>query len=320
MSVFVGLLSTSLILSASQRAPTMSTVSMSAATGLDERYAEITAAQAVQQANYGEWIASGAVDTAGLVAQAAAVGCTLDVAGGQLAYAADFTPVPLCFDFLYCRHGKTTGNTEPRVFQGYVDEPSNALNEVGLAQAEEAADKLDALGVSPDLVVLSPLSRATDTGLAWVKRHEELRARTETWEEAAEMRFGSWDNAMVKDLEKESIGHLFYLTQNTVVSAPAPYVRPSDGTSFEAESFVSMMTRMRAMLDRLNQKMGPLASERKAAGGPAPLVLMYGHSMAGAALSVLTGNGKVVDGQTYLGFDGKYIMPNATPVYLHKGK
>ena len=42
--------------------------------------------------------------------------------------------------------------------------------------------------------------------------------------------------------------------------------------------------------------------------------------MAGAALGVLTGNGKVVDGQTYLGFDGKYILPNATPVYLHKAK
>ena len=41
--------------------------------------------------------------------------------------------------------------------------------------------------------------------------------------------------------------------------------------------------------------------------------------MAGAAASVLTGNGKVVDGKSYLGFDGKYIMPNATPVYLHQG-
>ena len=38
--------------------------------------------------------------------------------------------------------------------------------------------------------------------------------------------------------------------------------------------------------------------------------------MAGAALSVLTGNGKQVDGKSYLGFDGKYIMPNATPVKL----
>ena len=37
-----------------------------------------------------------------------------------------------------------------------------------------------------------------------------------------------------------------------------------------------------------------------------------------AALGVLTGNGKRVDGEGYLGFDGKYILPNATPVYLHR--
>ena len=32
--------------------------------------------------------------------------------------------------------GKTTGNTEPRVYQGFVDEPQNALNDIGLQQAE----------------------------------------------------------------------------------------------------------------------------------------------------------------------------------------
>ena len=72
-----------------------------------------------------------------------------------------------------------------------------------------------------------------------------------------------------------------------------------------------MAERMRGVLTRLNERMAPLAKQ-----GRRPLVLMYGHSMAGAALSILTGNGKVVDGETYLGFDGKYIMPNATPVYL----
>ena len=163
------------------------------------------------------------------------------------------------------RHGKTTGNTEPRVYQGYCDEPANALNDIGLSQADEAADKvglpnqlhsrerqgsssdergkeestakkkqkqsnqklghscgfltwcptdfpraplniyiiycgstlttgfflsfippgvcfsfltkkLDALGLAPDLVVLSPLARAADTGKTWLKRHPELDA------------------------------------------------------------------------------------------------------------------------------------------------
>jgi len=67
------------------------------------------------------------------------------------------------------------------------------------------------------------------------------------------------------------------------------------------------------MLSKLNERMLPLA----ASSGSPPLVVIYGHSMAGAALAILTGNGKVVDGEKYLGFDGKYIMPNATPVYLY---
>jgi hypothetical protein len=125
------------------------------------------------------------------------------------------------------------------------------------------------------------------------------------------MRFGEWDNAMVKDLDEENMCHLFYLTQNAVVKPAKPYVRPSDGKAFDGENFVEMAARMRGVLERLNEQMAPLAKE-----GSRPLVIMYGHSMAGAALSILTGNGKVVDGESYLGFDGKYIMPNATPVYL----
>ena len=83
------------------------------------------------------------------------------------------------------------------MYQGFVDEPENALNEVGLAQAEEAAERLEALGVAPDLVVLSPLSRASETGMAWVRRHPEAAGRVETWDETAEMRFGAWDNVKV---------------------------------------------------------------------------------------------------------------------------
>jgi len=281
---------------------------------LDERYAAIADSQTLQQVAYEAWVAAN-VDGPALTAKAAALGLTLDIPNGQVAYAPDFEErrLKLCFDFVYCRHGKTTGNTEPRVYQGYVDEPSNALNEIGLAQAQEAADKLDALSLDPDLVVLSPLSRAAETGLAYTRRHPELSERTEYWEDAAEMRFGAWDNVMVKDLANDNICHLFYLTQNAVVKPDAPYVRPSDGTAFEAENFVEMAERMLGVLTKLNERMQPLAT-----GGKRPLAIMYGHSMAGAALSILTGNGKVVNGETYLGFDGKYIMPNATPVYLHK--
>ena len=281
---------------------------------LTETYAAIAAAQPKQDAAYAEWIKSAAVDGEALTAEAAAVGIALDVAGGQIAYAADFEAkrVQPCFDLIYCRHGKTTGNTEPRVYQGYVDEPKNALNDVGLGQAQEAADKLDQLGVTPDLIVLSPLSRAAETGRAWIRRHEELAGKTEIWDDTAEMHFGSWDNVMVKDLADDNICHLFYLAQNAVVKPAEPYVTP-DGKSYAAESFVQVLTRMQAVLGKLNARMAPLAAQ-----GRRPLVVMYGHSMCGAALSILTANGKVVDGKSYLGFDGKYIMPNATPVYLHK--
>ena len=172
---------------------------------LAARYAAIAAALPAQQKNYADWIASGAIDVPALEAKAAALGLTLDVAGGQIAYADDFEVMPLCFDFVYCRHGKTTGNTEPRVYQGYVGEPSNALSEIGLKQAQDAADLFDGLKLDPDLIVFSPLSRASETGLAYVRRHPELEAKVEYWEDAAEMRFGKWDNKMVKDMEDDSI-------------------------------------------------------------------------------------------------------------------
>ena len=117
------------------RGPSMSALS------LEERYAAIAEGLPRQRAAYTEWVASEAVDGPALTAAASAVGIRLDVAGGQISYAPDFEDkrVPLAFDLIYCRHGKTTGNTEPRVYQGFVDEPQNALNEIGLQQAEPLA-------------------------------------------------------------------------------------------------------------------------------------------------------------------------------------
>lgn len=42
--------------------------------------------------------------------------------------------------------------------------------------------------------------------------------------------------------------------------------------------------------------------------------------MAGAAISVLMGHGKKINNEGALGFDGKYIMPNATPTMLKAKK
>ena len=102
------------------------------------------------------------------------MGLTLDVATGHLGYAPGFAVMPLSFDLLYCRHGKTTGNTEPRVYQGFVDEAQNALNEIGLQQAEDAADAMDALDLSPSLVVPNPTRTLT---LALARAQARARAR-----------------------------------------------------------------------------------------------------------------------------------------------
>jgi hypothetical protein len=69
---------------------------------------------------------------------------------------------------------------------------------------------------------------------------------------------------------------------------------------------------MKKVLDDLESKVRDMPPKEDS-----HLVLLYGHSMCGAALAILTGNGKQVDGKSYLGFDGKYIMPNATPVKLY---
>jgi broad specificity phosphatase PhoE len=282
---------------------------MDAAT-LDEIYANIKATQPQQELAYAKFVEG--LDEKlkkNWEEQAAALGIALDVATGHISYASDFSSkkLELSFDLMYVRHGKTTGNTEPRIYQGFVDEPNNALNSIGLQQAEDAADKLDAMGLNPDLIILSPLARAKDTGDAFVRRHEELREKTEIWADTAEMRFGEWDNVMVKDLPADNICHLFYLSANALVKSFVPYKAPN-GTSIEGECFVEVLTRMHSVLKKINDRF--VNAEKR------PLVIMYGHSMAGAAVSILTGNGIQVENVEYLGFDGKCIMPNATPVFL----
>ena len=87
---------------------------------LEERYAAIASAQPAQQRAYEAWVASGGLVAEEQVSRGAELGIAVDVPGGQISYADDFEQkrVRLNFDLIYCRHGKTTGNTEPRVYQG----------------------------------------------------------------------------------------------------------------------------------------------------------------------------------------------------------
>lgn len=68
----------------------------------------------------------------------------MNVTNGHISYKPNFDLLKpkLSYDLLYVRHGKTEGNTEPRVYQGYVDEPWNQLTDVGIEQAKQAADKV----------------------------------------------------------------------------------------------------------------------------------------------------------------------------------
>ena len=65
-----------------------------------------------------------------------------------------------------------------------------------------------------------------------------------------------------------------------MVRPAAPYLNPADGVSYDGENFVQVLTRMQAQLIRLNEKVATLPP---AAEGARPLVVMYGHSMCGAA-------------------------------------
>uniref|UniRef100_A0A0G4FGM3 Uncharacterized protein n=1 Tax=Chromera velia CCMP2878 TaxID=1169474 RepID=A0A0G4FGM3_9ALVE len=283
---------------------------------LEQLYSHIASKRPVQRSKFKEWmkVMDAKSDYSNILKkQTAELGLAYDEETGRLKYTKDFEPVPISYEICYVRHGKTAGNTEPRVYQGQVDYPENALNEIGLQQAEDAAKLLDkavADGWKPDLIVYSPLSRAKNTGEAFAKLHPDIP--TETMDSTAEMAFGEWDNMMVKDVDPEDTAHLFYLDQNSLVKADKPHVLTYEGNrEIPAENFVDMLIRMKGALLAINE-------HEKVKGKTDAKVAIYGHSMAGAALLILVGNGK--QDELGLGFDGSFIMANATPCFLKAKK
>lgn len=261
---------------------------------------------------------------------------------GRLRYdLTTFKPLDLCYDICYIRHGKTEGNTEPRIYQGQVDYLANFLNEIGLKQAQDAAEKLKQLQVNgqpwtPQVLFSSPLGRALQTAKPILKAFTGLDHAVV--DGLKEMAFGQWDNSKVEDIEKTNIAHLFYLKQNVFVKdfnshdvvesqqlLPPPssvcYHRDYPGTRhIPSENFLEVITRSRATLLALNHHPLILKSQSSNKTQQPQLpsrvkVIMVGHSMAGAAASILMGHGKC-DADGFLGFDGTYIMPNATPTML----
>jgi broad specificity phosphatase PhoE len=258
-----------------------------------------------------------------------ALGIILNIKTGHLFYAKNFKPLALNFELVFVRHGETYGNcgqstakgtvdlslvssqtkdVDKRIFQGNVDTEINQLTQLGKSQAEEAATKLEeqllSQGWIPNIILHSPLTRAKETGLPFVKRnnfqdiyvpHEGIR----------EITFGKWDNKRVCDLKSTESCHAFYQDQNALVRTVAANPREN------SESFCDVLQRAHAILMELNDK------------HPNTKIIMFSHSMFGAACAILLGKGQKIENGEHLAFDGKrsngeyYTMPHATPFLLN---
>ncbi len=93
-------------------------------------------------------------------------------------------------DIVFVRHGETDWNKTHRI-QGTTDNP---LNETGVKQAHEAAEKLK--GEKFDLIVSSPLKRARQTADILAKG---LKLKVTEEENLKERSFGEWEGKHVKE-------------------------------------------------------------------------------------------------------------------------
>ncbi len=109
-------------------------------------------------------------------------------------------------EFTFIRHGQTDYNKNDR-WQGSTD---NVLNETGIAQAKEAAEKLK--GEKFDFIVSSPLKRASKTAEII---NEKLNLEIVYENDLREQHFGDWEGKTTKELEEEQgvdLDHLRLMT------------------------------------------------------------------------------------------------------------
>lgn len=252
------------------------------------------------------------------------LGIILNVQTGHLFYSHSFASMKLKLNLIFVRHGATYGNcgqstedgkidhslvnsgiknNDQRIFQGDVDTEINQLTSLGKRQAEEAATKLEEIlkhGWIPDIIFYSPLTRAKETGLPFVTRNNFNDIYIPN-NKIKEMSFGSWDNRRVCDLNSTDPCHSFYQNQNALVKS-------SEGNG---ESFCDVLQRAHKTLLELNDKYS------------GKNIIMFSHSMFGAACCILLGKGQTIENGKYLAFDGKrtngeyYTMPHGTPFLLN---
>ncbi|CDJ69889.1 hypothetical protein, conserved [Eimeria necatrix] len=169
---------------------------------LSRRYEEIKSCIPQQLEAYGRFLREAAPEDLRRWQQIAEdLKLELNLENGRIKYKKEFQPLELPVEICYIRHGKTEGNTEPRVFQGQVDYANNQLTQQGQQQAAAAAAKLAAMAAAkeflPDLLLSSPLLRAVQTAQPFVDANPKPFFRV--LPELAEMAFGEWDNQKARN-------------------------------------------------------------------------------------------------------------------------
>jgi broad specificity phosphatase PhoE len=267
---------------------------------------------------------SQSIDCYDLKRQLFLLGIIIDIKTGHLSYINEFEPYPYDFDELVViRHGETWGNCgqitsdgkvdksatidkEKRIFQGNVDSEINQLTEHGKQQAIDAAQKMKdeflSKGWIPDVILHSPLTRAYQTGLPFVKQNG-FEDRYVMNENIREMSFGAYENRRVCDIDPKDPCHSFYKDQNALIKKSSPQQ--------DAEHFCDVILRAHQVLLQLQKNY------------PRKKILMFSHSMFGAACRILLGKGQKIkdEDKDHLAFDGQsYTMPHATPFPLYKAQ
>lgn len=261
------------------------------------------------------------------------LGINVNIETGNIYYSRDFIPLKLNFELIFVRHGETYGNCgqslqtgeidndlvkngiknkEKRIYQGDVDARINQLTEHGKQQALYAAEKLNddfiKNGWIPDVILISPLTRAKDTALPFILNNK-FEDKCITYARIKEMSFGLWDNKRICDIHPDDRCHLFYRAQNALVKNNG---LNNEGIPRESECFCDVILRAHSVLMDLNIKF----SGKK--------IIMFSHSMFGAACCILLGMGQKIEDGEYLAFDGQrrdgtyYTIPNALPFPLTK--
>lgn len=250
---------------------------------------------------------------------------------GHLFYGNNFKPLTISPHIIFVRHGETYGNCgqcttngeidqvalqqnikqlEKRVFQGNVDAAINQLTEIGHKQAQQACQLLCKeveKGFVPDFILHSPLTRAKETALPFINKfnYHDLFLEHPL---ITEMNFGAWENRRICDFANDHPCHQFYKNQHALIKENSDDLFPKTST---AECFAEVILRAYHVLLELDT----LYKSHN--------IIIFSHSMFGAACMILFGKGMQFENSSHLAFDGKdnngksYILPHAQPIFLN---